>query len=345
MKTWIVALGALTSMMATGCDPVVLSPIGPPPAASTPGRSMLVMRLSDVNWNYEATPRAEILGPWGDPDAIVFFFSNEAQACETPLLPIHCPVDTTFWQLALAIPPALVRPGIISLLDNRIQLWAQADTPQCALNVGIGGAADISLLLGATLELIPNGAGLTAKLSGGVAPFGTAQSNGVEGPVFGVLSDGDYTGTFCGTVSLDPPPVPAIAVRGADSPPLPGADSSPDPDALVVFLGTLPDTCEDPLAAADCSWESRLRFTIPPALQMPGVLSLSDPALAATLTVQEQIDSLVCVNVPATSGTVEILSVDSSGVTFKVFQAHTLPEGSVYQSYTFDGVYWASTCP
>jgi hypothetical protein len=302
------------------------------------------MRASDVNWNFEVTSGALPEGPWVNPDDVVFFFSDTAQVCETPLLPRRCPANVTFWQMVLAVPSELVRPGVISLADNRIKLWAQGNTPGCAQNVANINAADEWIEIGATLELVPNGEGLTVKLSGGFAPFGTWTLDGVKGPAEGVVADGEYTATLCGTVPLDPPPSPAIALYGADSPPLPGNGATPEADALVVFVGTLPDSCEDPLAAVDCSWESRLRFTIPAALQTPGVLSLSDPKLAATVTARSKFGSNVCVSAPTMNGTVEILSVDASGVTFKVFESHTFL-GDVYPSYSFDGLYSAPICP
>jgi hypothetical protein len=345
MKNWILALGAL-SLAGAACNPIVLEPLkgtqttdpGPAP------KSMLAMRAGDVNWDLNKSP----IGPggsppWTDPDSLVLFFSTDSQECSDPVLARRCVGAGPFWQAVIAIPSNLAHPGLISLQDPRITVYAAISFIDGAVECSGGGHQGPSF--SGTLELISDGSStLSVKLTDGVQAFGESTVNGVhKGPL---ILDGEYTGMLCGALPPAAPPAPALAFHGADLPADPGGSAPPDADAVVVFLGTLPDTCQDPWAAADCTSDLRLKFTLPAALQKPGVLSLSDPALAARYTVPASPGSAGCAESSAApvNGTVEILTSDAAGLTFKVYQSFvdvTATSGFLY----FDGLYSAPICP
>jgi hypothetical protein len=344
MKNWILALGALS--VVSGCSPIVLEPLKGTQSAETPvvpgptptdGHTILAIRGGDVLWNEKDDFGLAHDVFWSDPDSLVLFFSSDFQQCNDPVLARRCLGAAPFWQAIVAIPPELARPGLIDLQDPRIRgytsLSAMDGTPAC------GGGGGLGPLSTGTLEILESGpAGLALKLSGGAPGFGN------------VMLDGEYTAQICGTLAAALPPTPALAIRGSDLPAGSGGSSSgggapPDPDSLLVVLGTLPDTCSDPLAAADCTTASRLTFTLPPALQKPGIIDLSDPSIAATYTVAASSASSSCgpPSGPLVEGTVEILTSDASGLTFKVYRSFSSWSQSV--PFYFDGLYAASICP
>jgi hypothetical protein len=335
MKNWIVALGAL-AMVGSGCSPVVLEPLEgtQDPIATVSGSTVLAIRGGAANWqdNFELAPGKG--APWSDPDSLVLFFSSDPQVCSDPVLANRCVGAPPFWQTVIAIPPELNHPGLIDLHDPRINgysvLSAFDDAFACS-----GGGARGSILSG-TLELIGDGStSLSVKIEGSGKLFAPTED-----------LDGDYTCQLCGELPPVPPPTPAFAVRGADLPPGIVTAATPDPDSLVVVLGLSSDACANSLATADCSTSSRLTFTLPLSLQMPGVLSLSDPAIAAAYTLAGSGGSAICGQPDGSlvSGTIEILDSDAAGLTFKIYQS--LSETTVPDSrLAFDGLYVASICP
>lgn len=341
MKNWILALGAL-SVVGSGCSPVVLEPLQGTQSPESPavpattsgggagGPTLLAMRGGDVIWNANSSFSPENTEPWSNPDSLVLFFSIDPQECSAPVLARRCTGAAPFWQLVIAIPPELDHPGSIDLQDYRINVYWAASLPDGTMACGNGEY--LGPLFAGTLEIISDGStSLSVKLSDGVNVNGT-------------VIDGDYTGQLCGALPPVSPPTPALAIRGVDLPAAPGGGATPDPDSLVVFLGTLPDTCQDPWAAADCTTASRLTFTLPLALQKPGLINLSDPAIAATYTVAASLGSSSCgqPSGPFANGTIEILSSDAGGLTFKVYQSFP---GATSPSLAFDGLYSASICP
>ncbi|MEP7125631.1 MAG: hypothetical protein ABJE95_32170 [Byssovorax sp.] len=349
MKSWIMALGALT-LAGTACNPVVLEPLKGAQSTGTgstaaagggPGEVvMLAARAGDIAWSSDGL--FGMNAPWSNPDSLVLLFSSDPQQCSGPVLTPRCSGVGTFWQAVVAIPPELAHPGMISVADPRINVYAAESFPDGSPTCG-GGAFEGPILSG-TIELVSNGSSaLSVKLSGGVQVLGASTANGVVQPP--IVLDGEYTAEICGALAPETPPTPALAVLEPNLSPPPGGGMAPA-DSLVVFAGTLPNTCQDPWAAADCTSASRLTFTLPAALQKPGVVSLSDPAIGAAYTVSAPGGSSTCTQPsgPLTNGTVEILSVDASGLTFKVYQSFT-DSAATGGWYYFDGLYSAAICP
>lgn len=348
MKNWILALGALS--VVSGCSPIVLEPLSGTQAAETPvvpgapmvggdgGNIVLALRAADVNWQSGGSALPYL--PAWEPDSLVLFFSTDAQQCGQPLLGQRCLGSGPFWQEVLVIPPVLAHPGLIDLTDSRISEYSTATLPAESVTCSGGGYSGPGRR--GTLELIGDGSPmLTAKLTNVRSIMSNAIVDGVDQ---GVISlDGVYTGQLCGTLPTYPP-IPALAIRGVDAPPGSGTPT-PAADSLLVALGTLPDTCADPWAAADCTLASRLTFTLPAALQKPGVIDLSDPAIAAAVTLHASSGSSVCEppSGPFTQGKIEIVSIDAGGLTFRVYQAST-PASDIAPVF-FDGLYSATICP
>lgn len=342
MKSWILTVGAM-AMAGSACNRVVLEPLKGTQAvaAETPsGSTVLAIRGSDVDWQGLTFPGANGW-TWTDPDTLVLFFSSDAQVCGEDALAPRCVGATPFWQMIIAIPPQLDRDGPIDLNDDHISTLFEATDMDGTLDCG--GVGTYGPVLLGTLTL--TGAG-TAAVS--------AQLDGVTA-VTRHIPDGVYTPQICGALPPVQPPTPALAFHGADLPAAPGGGPTPAADSLVVFLGTLPDTCQDPWAAAQCSsvWVTRLSFTLPLALQTPGLINLADPAIAATYTIPVSDQGGPCgpPTGPYPNGTIEILSSDAGGLTFKIYQSSR--EAGVYQSspdgasarFSFDGLYTASICP
>lgn len=352
MKNWILALGAL-SVVGSACNPVVLDPLKATPGAVIPGdtttsgggnggRVVLAMRSGDINWQDPDDFHPDGV-PWSNPDSLVLFFGTDAQECSNPVLVHRCLGSGPFWQEVFILPPELAHPGLINLIDPRIAQYSNAFWPNGTTMCGSKGYWGKGR--SGTLELISDGlTTLSAKLAGVEGVGSGAVIDGVDqGPLF---IDGTYTGDLCGAPPPFAPATPALAIRGMDLPAGPGGMVTPEPDSLVVFLGTLPDTCQDPWAAADCTSAARLSFTLPAALQKPGVLTLSDPALGATYTDAATSGSSTCAQSSwkPTNSTVEILTSDAGGLTFKVYNASL--NGTASGGWlAFDGLYSAPICP
>jgi hypothetical protein len=297
---------------------------------------LLAIRGGDAVWNDKGS-YASSGEPWKDPDSLVLFFSSDIQECSDPVLAHRCVGSSPFWQTVVAIPPELARPGLIDLRDHRIIGYSHVSVIDGSLDCG--GGEGFGPILSGTLEIISSGpSSLSVKLRDGVKNVG------------GAVIDGDYTAQLCGVPPLNSTPTPALAIRGADLPPAPGStppggDATPDPDTLFVVVGTLPSTCQDPWSSTNCTTGSRLAFSLPLALQQPGLLDLSDPAIAATYTVTGPGSAATC-DQPSgafVGGTIEILSSDANGLSFEVYGSHSdVPGGGTVD---FDGLYAASICP
>lgn len=57
-----------------------------------------------------------------------------------------------------------------------------------------------------------------------------------------------------------------------------------DPNTLYVFIHDDAASCSDPFAAMPCGSHWSVTVAIPPHLQQPGVISLSDPSLISTFS-------------------------------------------------------------
>jgi hypothetical protein len=342
MKKWILALGALT-ILGSACNPVVLDPlqgtlVPDPPGGGASGSTVLAMRGGDASWQPNVLSPgvgSPVLGgvswpndfpgsapagvSWLDPDTLVLFFSSDAQECSNPLLLGRCVGATPFWQILLAIPPELYRDGPINLADVRINGWASFGDLTGTLHCGSPGTTG-PVMLG------------TLTLTGAGSSSLSITLDGVQTTIGEEIPDGVYTPLSCGGLPPASPPTPALAIHGAA-------------DSLILLLGTLPDTCQDPWAAVDCHLRSRLSFTLPLALQMPGIIDLADPAIAATYTIEVPGGNGLCAPPagPLPNGTIEILSSDAGGLTFKVYRSS--PEAAANERLAFDGLYSASICP
>jgi hypothetical protein len=342
MNRWIIALGAL-SMVGSGCSPVVLEPLNGAQGPITPvvsgtttgggssGSLVLAMRGGDVNWQ-DNFALAATKGPiWTDPETLVLFFSGDDQECANPVLAGRCTGAAPFWQAIIAIPPELDRDAPIDLHDPRINAYSVVTDMDGSLTCGGGGGFG-PILSG------------TVVITGRGTPSPSLSLHGVK-RIGGDL-DGEYTAQLCGSWPAAAPPTPAYAFHGGDLPPEPGGGPTPPVDSLVVFLGTLPDACTDPWFMVSCTAGARLTFTLPLALQTPGMIDLWDPAISAKYITQASTGGSACAPPagPLPYGTLEILSSDAGGLTFKIFQSSwdTAPLSSWIG---FDGLYSASICP
>jgi hypothetical protein len=233
-----------------------------------------------------------------------------------------------FSQMILMIPPALDRPGLIDLTDTRIGAYESVWESTCG-----GGSGNTPGFRG-TLEIVSSEATtLSVKLQVGVHQAGWP------------LLDGDYTVLRCGAPPPVTPPSAAMAVLGSNLPAPPGGPA-PDPTALYLFMGTAAETCQDPWSSNDCTQTSRVMLSLPAALQMPGIINLSDPAIAATYD-DSRDPPYACtaydhIGGTMPNGTIEILSIDASGLSFKIYGSH-IDNGS--GGFNADGLYAASICP
>lgn len=113
-----------------------------------------------------------------------------------------------------------------------------------------------------------------------------------------------------------------------------------DPNTLYVFTGDFAIQCDAPFNSACPSWH--VTIGIPPALQVPGVLQLSDPALIAGFSVSQSPDpNGECMSGGGGSfldGTIEIVSITSANVVFKLAGTNT-------SEFDANGDHTAIRCP
>ena len=363
MKSLMMVLGAL-ALVAGGCSPILLEPVEgteEPSPPSGPGSHVLAIRGGDVNWVnkfYQVPDIPPDPAPfWTDPDSLVLFFSNDIQECSDPMLAKRCTGPEPERQTMIAIPSKIIRPGLIDLQDPGIVhfatdsyhlgprsyfSWNPGDKqPWCGHSQAFGGGGPDG-----TLEILSHDStSVSLRLHG--AKYGGSWLGGDRFTYD--IEDGDYTALLCSPFPPAAPPTPAFAIRGANlsgvtgTAPL-GGGATPDPDTLFVLLGTPPQTCQDSLPSDYCVNDSHLTFRLPLALQKPGLLDLFDPAIAASYSVKEGLGPITCgPSWPFERGTVEIVSIDASSLSFRVYGsfAHH-PLGG---SFGLDGLYTAAICP
>ncbi|WP_437548993.1 hypothetical protein WME97_01820 [Sorangium sp. So ce367] len=353
MKRWMTALAAAVTIVNGGCVPMVLTSAEEEPEEGPPSRSAIAVRFGDLlsdPFNREVLMNGMQLTHPLHPDTLALFFSDSVQGCGLPLIGRGpSPLDSisatdAFWQIALFIPPELNRPGLIDLRDLRITtylaVWHPSYGGGSALGDGawgaLGGEAD------KTLEIVSSDASsVSVKLEWRTPPW-RIEFNGV--PYKPDLDlGGDYTATYCGAPPPSIPPSPGRAIPGAALAAPPGGPT-PDPDALHLFLGSGAESCADPWSSIACTGATRVTLSLPPAYQKPGILDLTDPAIAASFIHSWSTDCSATELVSGVfdGGTIEILSIDASGVSCRVYGSHTQLDAGAFDA---DGLYTASSCP
>lgn len=140
----------------------------------------------------------------------------------------------------------------------------------------------------------------------------------------------------------------AIAIRYADLPDVDtgsgsssgsGGGTEPHPDTLFIKISDQTIACQDPHAALGCGSHWEVSIGIPPALQVPGVISLSSPDVIAyaTATGPGGGDDCWWGGGSFMDGTVEILSIDSEKVEVRL-------ENTWAYDFDANGEYTALRC-
>jgi hypothetical protein len=93
-----------------------------------------------------------------------------------------------------------------------------------------------------------------------------------------------------------------------------------DPNTLYIFLSNQPVMCSDPYMS-DCG-EWKVSIAIPPPMQQPGVIQLSDPAVFGSFSITDPPDANgQCFGGGGSSfmdGTLTIMSIDANQVVGKL---------------------------
>lgn len=364
MKRWIVATWTLV-LASGGCGRLVFEPVGsgpesePPEEAAPSARNAVAMRYGD--WQALPLPGDGLGYPhppgFVEPspaDSLVLFFSDRPQPCTQPMRTIEDGNDADplpFWQLMLVIPPELHRPGLIDLRDSRINVSAQQDLHSCVEPTWLTecGSTDAGGCCGGSGGVTGPGAWGDDAWDSTLTILdsdGAAVDLVWAGPLadWGADFGGHYTVTQCGAPAPTYPPAAALAIRGEDLPVEVG-EPPPDPGSLYLVLGTAPHTCEDPSSAMDCTDTFRVTLRLPPALQQPGIIDLTDPVLGASFS-RSWGEPGSCGpddfhTAPFENGTIEILSIDETAVSCRLYGS-TSRDGERIDA---DGLYAVSVCP
>ncbi|XXT17031.1 hypothetical protein WME94_43065 [Sorangium sp. So ce429] len=352
-------LAAAVMIVNGGCAPIVLRPVGEEPeeepGSEPPSRSAIAVRFGDLlsdPFNRLVLMNGMQFRGLPHPDSLALFFGDSEQECSRPLIGqgpdgmASTPATYAFWQIALFIPPELNRPGLIDLRDQRITSYGAVSDPSrggaTSLGHGTGGA-----LGGApkkNVEIVSSDeSSVSVKLYWGTPPWRIEFNGEPYKPNLDL--GGDYTATYCGDPPLPSPPSPGRAIPGAALAAPPGGPT-PDPEALHLFLGSAAESCADPWSPLACTGASRVSLSLPPAYQKPGILDLTDPAIAASFSFTHPASADCTAGEPINGvfdgGTIEILSIDESGVSCRVYGSHTV---LTHGAFDADGLYTASSCP
>jgi hypothetical protein len=254
-----------------------------------------------------------------DPDALVLALANVDQSCgflmPDPLLGGGPCAPEDQWQLLLAIPPAVNRPGLIDLGDPRVQFASAARFADCS-----GGATGTGHGTAGTLEILASDeTSVTFQLEAG---FPEETLSGV------------FVAARCGAPPPPFAPSPAVAVRGSTLSGNPSSGTGPtaDPDALYLFFGEVAGTCADPHPAGDCTTNRQMVLGLPTAMQVPGEVSLADPAIDAMYRAPEN----SCSTAAPDGGTLTISSVSETAMALQIYGSG---------GAAFDGDYAVTICP
>jgi hypothetical protein len=343
MKRYLTAVGAL-ALMNGGCHAVVLDPA----QAAPPNPSALAFRLGDLPGGVVPGQPFEV--PPVDPDTLVLFFSSQVETCEKPMVSLVC-AETTNWQSIVVVPPELDRVGTFDLAApgvKRSGITAISPMPSSRAE-STGCASTMDVFPDETPQLPPDMGTLAIASTDATSLSVSLSGVGLRG----ALSSFDYSISIAGSYAAHrcskQPALPAIAARASSLPPgssyaslvppIPPT-SAPDPDGLVVFFGTAPESCSDPGSSIAGTAASRVVFPLPSAYQHVG-----DAFNALELGFVER-GSPTARDVfghdsPIDVGQVQILSIDTSTVTFSVGLIF-VDDGTIDE---FTGVYTASICP
>lgn len=318
MKRSLMALAAV-SFVVSACNPVVFDSIQEDhanvavPSTSSGGNvsgtaSALSMRAGDV-------PAGTVFND--DPESLVLFVSSSSPIdCESPVAEPAC-IDSPTWELVLSIPPELNRVGVIDLADPRIGFHEDLRLSECngfgsGEGNGFWGTLEITSMDDTSVSFTISGITVTTDMS----------------------FDGTYVAERCGTAPITPPPTQVVAKFGSSvsGNPSSGTGTSADPDAIYIFGGTSPGTCEEPVPVVDCTTNRTFMFSLPEELRVPGVINLDDPKIDAVYATP----GTSCGTATFHQGTLEITSVDSSHIAFAI-------AGTEFTG--LNGVYEGDVCP
>ncbi|WP_437494077.1 hypothetical protein WME75_21770 [Sorangium sp. So ce1014] len=360
MKLWMTALAATAMIVNGGCTQIVLGPVEAGPGEEAlveepPSPNAIAVRFGDLlsdPFNREVLMNGLQLQYLPHPDSLALFFSDSVQQCSVPLIGrgpdglLSPPAPYAFWQIAMFIPPELNRPGLIDLRDQRVTTYLAVWAPSRGGSTFLGGGAGYAIggTAPRTLEIVSSDASsVSVKLYWGTPPWQIKFNDEPYKPDLDI--GGDYTAAYCGDPPLPSPPSPGRAIPGAALATPPGGPT-PDPDALHLFLGSAAESCADPWSPLACTGASRVTLSLPPAYQKPGILDLTDPTIAASFSFTYPASADCTAGEPISGvfagGTIEILSIDASGVSCRLYGSHTvLTQGR----FDADGLYTASSCP
>lgn len=251
-----------------------------------------------------------------DPNAVVLSLTSVEQSCGyvMPELDIGECAPEDEWQLLVAIPPALARPARIDLADPRLFFaWSDQRT-DCTGGTGYGNSWEGTMEIHATDDVQ-----VTGRVDFG-DPF--------------ELFRGEFVATRCGTPPPAFVPSPAVAVRGSalDVNPSSGTGPAADPDTLYLYFDHAGATCADARPITDCTSNRQMVVGLPPALQVPGEISLADPSVDAMYIASEH----SCSSASPDPGTLTISSISEAGMSVRVFGSGRA---------AMDGDYDVSICP
>jgi hypothetical protein len=366
MKRWMTALGTtLVTMTAAGCAPLVLDPVqrqdstastsaasggGTSSGDPAPGTTVIAALFKDIPVGPPSTQASNPAGylTGADPDTLVLMWSNEPLSCADPEIGVTCNGGTV-WQGVLAIPPDLVRVGLVDLANPRIRGLSYAYSGEAGSTACSGGGGGGGPLEGGTVEIVSTDSGtITVNLLTGLLGSPGETINGVVSAP--VTLQGMYTASRCEPAPTPPAPRAAVAITGANLPAglpaSPTIGTSPDPTAIYLFVGTTTQTCADPLSSVGCDGAARMTIAIPAALQVPGTLQLSNPQLATSIEIAADSGTANCtssVDAAFMAGTLTIHSVDAGGISFSLYQSLTVTTLDV--DADLDGLYQAPLCP
>ncbi|WP_438038901.1 hypothetical protein [Sorangium sp. So ce128] len=136
----------------------------------------------------------------------------------------------------------------------------------------------------------------------------------------------------------------AIALFRNEFPGEPGSSSSAgpgtSPDDLFIIFGSPVSLCSDPSGTTGCdNWQ--LGISIPPALQVPGIIDLSAPEVlfsTYTVTRSDRGDGCWSGDGSFRSGTMEIVSIDAAEIVVRL-------SGTDTHDIDANGEYTAARCP